>query len=270
VIACLEKSGSTSLEICVREMLRTTMGVEHDVGIQKSLAAGPFSYVDALYPEILLYARNGGVLRSFLAPSTTNIVMLNWLIANYVVLTRHPADRLVARYCQLPGRVETDRPWRIDPGYLIPDVFGGDRAMEDELDALITGGYLLDSLIWQANWLRLRHSFMSTVVRYEDLVAAGGSVFHELHRFLFDKDMPRELSESVGRYLAEYRQSYQPESVDPRRYPRGYSGKVGVRMDYFSPRNVESYDSVVDGFMRTHPHAALVADLYPDLRIGSS
>lgn len=270
VVACLEKSGSTSLEICLREMLRFTQGIAHDIGIQQSIDAGPFAYVDALYPEILLYARDGGVLRSFLAPSTTNVVMLNWFVARYFVLLRHPADRLVARYCQPPGYVELfRRGWRIDPGYMFRDVFGEGRSMEDEFEFLIADGYLLDSLIWAANWLRLRHPRMSTVLRYEDLVSADGSAFDDVHRFMFGLPMRPALRDTLSDILARYRDDYQPASADARRYPKGYSGEVGVYRAYFTDRNVASYNRVVGGFLDTHPHAALVAEAYPDLVIAA-
>jgi hypothetical protein len=267
VIACLEKSGSTSLEICIREMLRAARGVDHDIGIQKSLQHGPFTHIDALYPEVLLYVRDGGVLRSFLAPSTTNLTLLEHFRCRYLVLVRHPADRLVARYCQLPGLAFEGR-YRIDPGYLIENVFDSKMDMEQELDHLITRGYLLDNLIWQANWLRLRDPRVSRLVRYEDMMEHRESTFTRLYRFLFRADMDAELMATLDGFVADFREKYQPvTAADPRRYPKGYSGKVGVRADYFTPGNIKSYNDVIDGFLRWHPHAQLALDTYPDLRI---
>jgi hypothetical protein len=266
VIAGLEETGTAPLEICVREMLRVTRGVEHNVGIQKTLHAGPFTHVDALYPEILLYVRDGGVLCSYLAPSPTNAMLLHSFRCRYVVLLRHPADRLVARYCGLPGTAFRKR-FRIDAGFLFRNVFERGLPREDELESMIVDGYLLDNLTWMANWLRQRHPRMSAVVRYEDLVGDADALLGRLHRFLFRAEPAPALRASLSRYVAEYRDRDQPESAIERRDPRGHSGKVGVRMEYFSPRNVASYNRVIDGFMATHPSAALVAACYPDLRI---
>ena len=270
ILSCLEKSGSTTMEICIREMLTQTAKIEHELGIQKSLRWGPFSFVGQLHPKVLLYAFNGGVLRSVLQPLLFNCSLLNIWGCKHVILFRHPADRLVGRYCDPtpePLVIRDQRRWRRDPQYLIPDIFHEHAEMEIVFDELISGGYLLDTLNWMANWLRVRDETRSVIVRYEDMQHDSKGFFADLHQFLFEQDMEAELCASISGYFSNYRREMQPGNKQARRYPKGYSGGVGICRSYFTEKNLTAYKKVVNGFLEIHPYANQLLEVYPNLTL---
>jgi FtsZ-binding cell division protein ZapB len=273
ILSCLEKSGSTTLEICVRDMLEKTAGVKLDVGVQKTLEYGPFSFVGQLYPEILLYAPSGGVLRGVLQPRVFNVTLLNMWRCKHLILFRHPADRLVARYCDpTPGPLVTSdkRAWRREPQYPIPDIFDSGMSADEAIRELIINGYLLDTLVWMAEWLRVRDQALSMVVQYEDMHADAAAYFSRIHEFLFGAGPKAELSALLDDRVARYQTELQPGDASTRRYPHGYSGAVGVWRRYFSAANVSLYNHVVGNFLQTHPHAALLRSHCPDLLLPGS
>ena len=272
VVSCIEKSGSTTLEICVREMLTRTRGIPHDVGIQKSLRYGPFAYVPGLYPEVLLYALDGGVLRAVLWPTLHNLQLLQLWACKHLILFRHPADRLVGRYCDPTPRevaFADGRRFRGDPQYFISDIYAEGREMEEAFDELIGGGYLWNTLDWMANWLHFADRAKTKIVLYERMRSSQREYFEEIHQFLFDGPMSEALVESLDGYLSRYRRELQPGASADRRYPRGYSGEVGIARAYFSERNLRAYQETIDHFVAGHPHAKLLLEAYPDLRLGA-
>jgi len=50
-----------------------------------------------------------------------------------------------------------------------------------------------------------------------------------------------------------------------KKYPRGWTGEIGVWEKYFSDKNKESYNSAMKRFLDYYPDAALLLDVYPDL-----
>ena len=54
-------------------------------------------------------------------------------------------------------------------------------------------------------------------------------------------------------------------NVAPEVYPRGYTGKIGVWKDYLNEDNKRAYDSVVNAFLKAHPHGKHLLEIYPNL-----
>jgi hypothetical protein len=50
-------------------------------------------------------------------------------------------------------------------------------------------------------------------------------------------------------------------------YPRGWTGRIGTWMDYFSSDNVAAYNDAIDKFESAYPQAEILSGVYKDLRI---
>ena len=96
-----EKSSSTLHEVAINEMLRYSGGIQVTVPSPRPLVAGPTTMGGgaAFHFGMLLFFPNGGVCRGVFEPNRQNRWLINELGSRRIVLTRHPADRIVAQYC---------------------------------------------------------------------------------------------------------------------------------------------------------------------------
>ncbi|MDC1076122.1 hypothetical protein OAQ35_04040 [Litorivicinus sp.] len=270
ILTTLEKSGSTTWEILIRELLRLN-GIAHEIGPQRTLKYGPFAFIGDLFPTVLMYARDGGVLRGVLRPFVRNVQLLKEFGCLNVILFRHPADRLVARYSDpSPDMIVVDQTeWILEPQYMIrkDQLSQSPAEIDTSLLNLIRSGYLLDTLEWMTNWINLRSSKNSLIIPYESAIGEGeyGLFLEKISDHLFAAPLTDEFLEYCKSVTANYRTVHQPGDVAGRSYPKGYSGKVGVRYDYFTATTIAEYNHVVEGFLNINPNAKALLDYYPDL-----
>lgn len=80
------------------------------------------------------------------------------------------------------------------------------------------------------------------------------------------------LQMDIGKILASSGEggALQSGNAATRVYEKGYSGKVGVWNDYFTPQDVEDFNSVVRRFIENDPLAPQALSIYRDLLLTNS
>jgi len=255
-----EKSSSTLHEIVIRDILQYSRGMTPNFGIQRGLRFGPTELASesTIHGLLPMYAPDGGVVRSPYLPTPGNIRYINWLGAKVVLLTRHPADRIVARAC-----MNRDEDGAQEFTRCLEDGTAFDRYFTIRSNAA-----LRYDLEWMAGWLdTLGATGRMHVVRYEDMMADPWAHFDGIHQFLADAPLSAELRRIIEDKMSRTKSGgdLQPGALDGRTYPRGYSGKVGVWKDYFSPEDVAKYNTIVRNYMEYEPQARKISEVYPDI-----
>lgn len=231
------------------------------------------SAVNVLMPmsiEFLETFKRGGVFKNHAPLEYHNDRFLKQTGCKYVVLMRHPADHLVALYCHMQGHpeglavpAERRTQWGFSLGQYPEGV--SDRDPSSAIAELISCGYLFKCLQWMSDWNAFRHPQQSRLIRYEDIICDFHSVVTELCFFVRGAGPDEDLM----RYLAHVHQHEATEGHKKSRtkYPHGWTGRIGVWKEYFSPSNVDSYNRMLEGFMKSYPQAAALLSIYPDLAI---
>ena len=98
------------------------------------------------------------------------------------------------------------------------------------------------------------------LIQYEDVVDDTASIITEICRFLFGRDPePHHLQELISAYEGYKRQA----ESRMEKYPRGWTGYVGVWEKYFSEKNKNSYNEHLNAFSKLHVRGQDVLELYP-------
>lgn len=223
--------------------------------------------------DILKFFPAGGWLHTHAGASFPSVDVLGRNGIKYLIVIRHPLDQVASYYCHV--RKHSDLPAEVPghPGhrYCVPMAklelryFKPGADVDDGVCHLIESGYLYSVLKWITDWCTYRHQSLSMIVRYEDFVDRVVDCLQRIAAF-----MPSALrfgDTEIGKAVAEM-ERYRIQSINAREtdYPRGWTGKIGVRNTYFSKDNEEAAKKVVDGFLRSYNGAAQLEQLYPDLR----
>jgi len=264
VVAALPKSASSVIGSCV-SVIQT--------GAKDNRKYGSYMLNNQdsdLRPEILRDFPEGGVVKYHTHPMSKNVKILDTLGVRYLIILRDPADQLVASYVHnLNDDSEQVRGSRHQYDHIFPlpkALFNADTAMEKAFEFMIRGGYLIHSLSWMTDWLALRDPQRSAVVRYEDFVQDRMGVLNGISRWLTGHDFDVHLSERCGQIAESYKTKQAGAIQDgSRRYPRGWTGKIGTWRDYFSAENRKHYCTTVADFIRCYPSASALLQVYPDL-----
>jgi hypothetical protein len=251
ILATQEKSGSTMHAVAIRKMLRRTGGVSVFTTLPRQATASPTTMAGGtvFHPGMLLYFPNGGVCRGVFDPSMDNKLLMSEVDARRIVLSRHPADRLVAQYCMHLSATESN--------------------IEAALSRLMSR-HLPVNLNWLAGWDAMKND-RQLLARYEDMFADRNAHFSRLHDFLYQREMSDVLAAEVEEIFRNSGEGGSIRSGDlgTRVYSRGYSGKIGVWRDYMTPANVELFNAIVDRFVAFHPNGRVLFDIYPNLRLNA-
>ena len=71
----------------------------------------------------------------------------------------------------------------------------------------------------------------------------------------------------ISKYFEDYRDKFQPGAVNKRRYPHGYSGKIGIWKSYFNDKNIKAYNNVIDSYAKSNKEFGKLLEYYPDLKL---
>jgi hypothetical protein len=176
---------------------------------------------------------------------------------------RHPGDQLAALYTQIPEPMTEH--WANNPVFPVPNALYRAGLDTDAAMAMLIGqGYLHSALKWAADWLHLRDRERSRALRFEDFVADRRGFFESLSRFLFGRGLDDAAWADLGSIDDDYAEVKRRRN-DGRQYTRGYSGKAGIRGDYYNDENRRLYRRVVETFLADYPHASGLRSLYPDI-----
>ena len=274
ILSTQEKSASTLHEVVILSMLRYTGGQSTIIPLPRSMIGGPLAMAGqaAFHFGLLLYFPNGGVCRGEFHADPHTIWMLGrHLGCRTVVLTRHPADRMVALYCMrregLIKRMSYRGFERIDQESVFSNLFSGTSI---SLPANI--GTLRRNLEWLESWVQPEAKEQSFLTRYEDMMDDAMAHFVRIHDFIYSSEMTGPLLKEIANALQQSGKegNLQPGSSEGRVYPMGYSGKVGVWRDYLTPSNVETYNEVAKRFLEYSPYSDALLEIYPDLLLDPS
>jgi Sulfotransferase domain len=263
LLATQEKSSSTLHEVCINEMLHHSANISIFVPTPRQHIAGPSQMGGGtmFHYSMLLFFPNGGVCRGVFTPCKQNDWLVEELGSRWVVLTRHPADRLVAQYCMRKSELAADT----DATDALP-VF---QRMCHGIELPHTVDDLTSTLSWLAGWAERSKDPRLLVVRYEDMMSDPEEHFSRINAFLFDKPMSAPLLNAIQGHLSQSGEGGALQSGDPstRTYEKGYSGRVQVWRDYLETDDVAAYNEIVDRFLTFHAASAPLTALYPDLRL---
>ena len=258
VLVTQEKSSSTLHEVALLQMLRYSGQQMTIIPLPRTLKCAPLSMAgqSSFHFGLLLYFPNGGVCRGEFSPNSQN----HWMISRFlqcraVILTRHPADRLVAQFCMRQERFRApDQETVFNQLFLDVDLPGNIGSLQSNLD-------------WLAGWVRHGSGERTLIVKYEDMMEGAIDHFEKSHEFLYKQPMSAELIAEIENAFSRSGEGgdMQPGDKTKRTYPKGYSGKAGVWRDYLTSANVENYNRVVGRFLDYSEQADALLDLYPDL-----
>jgi hypothetical protein len=265
IICALPKSASSVIGSCIIE-LSSEKGAKGRRYARYMLA----NKDSDLRPELVQDFPRGGVLKYHSRASSKNLKVIEFLGAKYVILLRHPIDQLVALYCQVLNdcykkEAIKENCWVYDHVYPLKfSKFQTGVNMSDTFQYMIREGYLNAALSWITDWLYLRDTENSLVLKYEDFVISRNKTLNAISNFLNGCDAKED--SIVKCNLIADRTVNGRASFDKKRvYSRGWTGKIGIWKNYFSERNKNDYISVVEAFLKYHPKASLMLDVYPNL-----
>jgi hypothetical protein len=256
-----EKASSTLHEIVIRQMMAHTLGMRENFGIQRGLCYGPTEPATgaATHGLIPLYVPDGGVVRSPLLPYPGNARYLNDLGAKVILLTRHPADRIVARACMKPNK---------EAAAAFERELAEGRAF-DQFFTQPSNASLRYDIQWMAGWLKQQRPahFTMHCARYEDMVENPIAHFGRIHQFVTGKPMDAGFAKVIVDRMGRTKRGgdLQPGAVEGRTYPRGYSGEVGIWRKYFGEKDVTAYNDIIRRFLAYEVNAEQLLEIYPNL-----
>ena len=270
-VAGLPKSASSLMWLVVSTMQEESGRA--DPGKVPNVLPSPFL---PLQLELMDTFRRGGVFSGH-APLTFDTNMfLRATLCRYVVHLRHPADFIVALYCH----GNDDRMHRFIPGYFLDrlrfdgqerwsyalsaidaGLFDKDKVpIEEALSHLLRDGALFKAMAWMCDWLAYRDPVLSTVNTYEGLVTEFEDTINKLCLFVRGQEIDTyrlDYLKHVFIYNADEGRKKEAE-----RYPRGWTGTVGIWKSYFNADHVALYNDTVNRFLLCYPKAEAFAAIY--------
>jgi len=271
VLSTLEKSASTLHEIILMRMLEVEHGVAGYTPLLRSLEkGGPISLVggETAHAGMLFYLLNGGIMRGIFDSSFSNLSFFNSRIKpKKIILFRHPADRLAALFCMnLKGLLEWENRENVSEEYILSNMLRGKYETADSSYQIYSIG-IKSTLEWMGGWVKKCKSKDILFCKYEGMVDNFENHFQEIYKFLFNKDLSKDLLDEFKNtsYKTKEGGEHQPGDTKSRIYSKGYSGKVGIWRDYFSEKDIVFYNNTVEKYLSYCDEPDKMLELYPDL-----
>jgi len=266
-IAAIEKSGSSLLADLLAAMTRLDRGLPidypasfrgypawwslgrgHDWDLRADIGADP-----------MFTSQPGAIYKGHIPPTQKNLRILEiYRTSRYLVCIRDPRDQAVAKFCQLLRR---DR----NRGELTEPLTEAET--HERLDAYLTSGELIESLVFVGKWIAERHEARSGVITYEALMTEPAATLRKIAD-LYEMDLDDAALDRVWRAVSpttDRRTGADRSAADRVIYPLGWTGEIGVHARYFSAQNAETFRRVFEGFEAAGPWAGGIRGLYPDL-----
>lgn len=270
-IAAIQKSGSTLLADLLAAMTGLDRGLPidrhtsfrgypahwrlgrgHDWDLRADIGADP-----------LFTKQPGALYKGHIPPTQKNLRILDlYRTSRYLVCIRDPRDQAVAHFCQLLRR---DR----NHGEMTEPLT--EAQTHERLDAYISSGDVLESLIFAGKWLdaRLRsgHEDRSAVITYEGLMTEPTATLRriaDLYKMNLDDDALARVWQAISP-RTDRRFAIDKTGTDRLIYPLGWTGEIGTHKQYFSEQNAQTFKQVFIGFEASAPWATHLRRLYPDL-----
>ena len=228
-------------------------------------------YAPSIRLELVQALPYGGVWKHHPKATGGNLRVLDRLGVKYIITVRHPADQLAAIYCQIlrkrpiPKEVIERDEWVDDDIHAMKlRLFQDGVNLNETIGCMIREGYLNATLSWITDWLHFRDVNKSLVIRYEDFATNQVQTLNNISNFLYGRELDEKTLAKCNSAIEKFT-TKQNVANTTRRYPRGWTGNIGIWKSYFSDENKKDYLSVVSGFLNYYPHASLLMDVYPNL-----
>jgi len=216
-----------------------------------------------LRPEMVHDFPRGGVVDSHASATGKNLRVLDLLKIKYVVVLSHPEHQLVAAIHKY--LYSSAKPYAGNAGKFILDTvfplekhaFNCNRPLNDNLEYLVSGGYLGSVLSWMSDWLQFRDAERSLVIKQEDLKTDRSDCLNRICQFLHGTNLD-ERGLSVGTDLVQ-------QHADGLRRVQTERKHEGNHWGYYSNENSASYKRVVTEFLQLQPNRKSLLELYPNL-----
>lgn len=217
-----------------------------------------------LRPELAKdFLDDGGVLKYHPRASTKNLKVIEILGIKYAFTIRHPLDHMAALLYHYEKSDLSQHGQFIDSIFPINLHEYRQLDLEEKLNYLISNGYLWGLLTWLSDWLYVRDTENSYVVKYEDFFSDDRTWLQDFIEFWGQSDIDHDFIKDIFRHADEYKTDAAQQSENA---VKMWSGSVGIWEKCFSAQNKERFDSVIDAFKQHYPHAHLLLDYYPDLK----
>lgn len=266
-IAAIEKSGSSLLADLLAAMTRLDRGlpIDHPTSFRGypawwSLGRGHDWDLRAdIGADPMFTSQPGAIYKGHIPPTQKNLRILElYGTSRYLICVRDPRDQAVAKFCQLLRR---DR----NRGELTAPLTEAET--HERLDAYLTGGDVLESLMFVGKWLAERHADRSGVITYEGLMSEPAATLGRIAE-LYGMDLDGAALDRVWRAISpttDRRTGADRSASDRVIYPLGWTGEIGVHETYFSVQNAATFRRVFEGFGAASPWAAKIRSIYPGL-----
>jgi hypothetical protein len=274
-VAALPKSASSLMWLIV-SALQEESG-RADPGKLPNVSPSPFA---PLQLELMDAFRRGGTFSGHAPLGFDTDIFLRATRCRYIVHLRHPADFVVALYCHgtddrlgrfipahLLARIDTDDNvrWSYVLSAAETSLSNKDAPLDEAIAHLLRDGVLFKAMAWMCDWLAHRDPERSMVCTYEGLMTDFDATIDRLCGFVRGAPIDDYRMDYL-RYVTNY-EAEQSKQKDLSRYPRGWTGEVGVWKRYFTNDHISIYNETVRQFLMCYPKAAALAAEYGDLTI---
>lgn len=223
-----------------------------------------------LHRDLLELFPRGGVYKSHAPFTDQTAELLQRFGCKYAILLRHPADFIAALYCHLVGKHQQMKAagnmdeWidihvRVSRARLdYPN-----SSIETGIAHLIADGALIEALRWMDAWLTLRDPQRSIVLTYAGIQRDLKELADRLSLLIEGEPT----SADCLAYLEAMYASASSRVVSKDKYPRGWTGKLGVWQNYFSSAHIEMFNRIVTEFRDTAKSNSPLFEIFPELSI---
>jgi hypothetical protein len=238
----------------------------------------PSSY-QPLKLELMDMFPRGGTYSGHAPLNFDTNLFLRGLRCKYVIHLRHPADFIVAVYCHTEpnpfsfieprllqktrfGEAEEER-WVYALSAIRRKVLVRDKTSIDEaLTGLLREGPLFKAMEWMTDWLAHRDPELSTVSTYEALMTDFDMAINRLCLFVRGQEIDSYRLEYLKHVVACTADEGRRQHAE--RYPRGWTGTVGIWKSYFSEDHIAIYNETVKRFLFCYPNAEALLTVYKE------
>jgi Sulfotransferase domain len=280
-VAALPKSASSLMWLVV-SALQEESG-RADPSKLPNVSPSPFA---PLQFELMDKFRQGGTFSGHAPLTFDTDLFLRGTQCRYVVHLRHPADFVVALLCHgrdaridrfipahLFARIDQptmdDRPrWSYALSAVDSSTFDEDTPLDEAITHLLRDGVLFKAMAWMCDWLAYRDPGRSIVSTYEGLMTDFEATIGRLCRFVRGT-LIDDYRIDYLRYVMNY-EAEKSKQENLSRYPRGWTGEVGVWRRYFTSDHISIYNKTVTRFLMCYPKASALLAEYGDLTISET
>ena len=207
--------------------------------------------------------KGGAVYKGHFWATEKNLGIIEGGHSKLVMVTRAPVDVLACQYCSILQEPEEGCYNPIFPTRMLLS----DCSVDEGINYLITGGYLVRLLMFYADWFSSLDPQWGSRVSFEDYLRAPTKTMNKLAR---EANIPVCDEKTLSANIKVLARLYIKDDIDSQYYPRGWTGGVGSGDNYLNEENGNEFQNTWNKVRELVPGMELLDKCYPGGRaIGS-